>query len=487
MLVRPGTVPGGGCAVRPAERHLPTSYMATMEHEPIPTEPTTDIEPPAATSVVTGPSLASASPAAGRGRGPMIRRAAIALCLVLAFSVGIGVGRLDLPALGGLGTTTPAPSASSATNFGLIKEAWDTLHNKYVGADELNDRDLIYGAINGMTEAVGDTGHTSFLTPEQRVQRSNDLSGKYVGIGVRIDTATDGLPLVVGVFDGSPAAKAGLVAGDEIVAVDGNAAKGHTIDDVVGWVRGEAGSNVDVTVKSGADGPEQKLSMIRADVAVQPVTWALVPGTKTALIRLEQFSTGAADDLKGVLGDVKKAAADRIVFDLRGNPGGYVNEAEAVASQFLKDGNVYIERAADGHETTHSVASGGLATDLPLVVLVDSGTASSSEIVTGAIQDAGRAQIVGIKTFGTGTVLGEFPLSDGSALRVGTVEWLTPDGREIWHHGITPDVTVERPTDVQPLEPDQVSKLTPAQVATLTDPQLARGLSVVTAITATGG
>ena len=461
--------------------------MATMDPEPIPTQPTTDSEPPVMTPVVPGPSLASASPAAGRGRGPKIRRAAIALGLVLAFSVGIGVGQLGVPALGALGTTTPAPSASSATNFGLIQQAWDILHSKYVGADQLKDTDLIYGAINGMTEAVGDTGHTSFLTPEERVQRSNDLSGKYVGIGVRIDTAKDGLPLVVGVFDGSPAAKAGVVVGDEIVAVDGNVATGHTVDDVVGWVRGEAGTSVDVTVKTGANGPERKLSMVRADVAVQPVSWTLVPGTKTALVRLEQFSTGAADDLKGVLGDVKKAGADRIIFDLRGNPGGYVNEAEAVASQFLKDGNVYIERAADGHETTHAVTPGGLATDLPMVVLVDGGTASSSEIVTGAIQDAGRAQIVGIKTFGTGTVLGEFPLSDGSALRVGTVEWLTPDGRQIWHNGITPDVTVERASDVAPLDPDAVSKMTAAQVAKLTDPQLARALSVVAAIPSTGG
>ena len=277
------------------------------------------------------------------------------------------------------------------------------------------------------------------------------------------------------------------MTGDEIVAVDGNTATGHTIDEVVGWVRGAAGTTVAVTVRNGATGPERKLSMVRADVAAQPVSWTMVPGSKTALIRLEQFSTGAADDLKGVLGDVRKAGADRVILDLRGNPGGYVNEAEAVASQFLKSGNVYIERAADGHETTHAVASGGLATDLPLVVLVDQGTASSSEIVTGAIQDAERAQIVGVTTFGTGTVLGEFALSDGSALRVGTVEWLTPDGREIWHHGITPDIAVERSSDVAPLDPGEVSKMTAAQVAKLPDVQLARALSVVTAITATGG
>jgi len=175
-------------------------------------------------------------------------------------------------------------------------------------------------------------------------------------------------------------------------------------------------------------------------------------------------------------------------LDLRGNPGGYVNEADAVASQFLKNGTVFVERSADGKETTHPVTPGGTATDLPLIVLVDGGTASSSEIVSGAIQDAGRAQIVGIKTFGTGTVLGEFPLTDGSALRVGTVEWLTPSGRRIWHEGITPDVIVERATDVAPLDPEAVAKLTPAEVESIKDPQLARALSLVADVSApTGG
>lgn len=456
-----------------------------MELEPTLTEPTTDPEPPATTPVATGPSQAPGSSAAGRGGGSTIRRAVIGLALVLTFGVGIGVGGLALPALGIAGLTTPAPSSGTgATNFGLIREAWDVLHTKYVGADQLDDKTLIYGAIDGMTQAVGDTGHTSFLTPEERAARSSGLSGSYVGIGVRIDTADDGLPLIVGVFAESPAAKAGLAVGDEIVAVDGKPTAGHTIDDVVTWVRGEAGSTVKVTVRPGATGAERAVTMVRADVAVDPVSWTLVPGTRTALIRLEQFSTGAADDLVKAIGAARAAGADRLILDMRGNPGGYVNEADAVASQFLRDGVVFIERAADGHETTHAVTPGGVATDLPLVVLVDGGTASSSEIVSGAIQDAGRAQIVGVKTFGTGTVLGEFVLSDGSALRVGTVEWLTPKGRRIWHEGITPDVVVERASDVAALLPPDVQKMTPAQIDKMTDPQLARAIKLVATATA---
>jgi carboxyl-terminal processing protease len=155
-----------------------------------------------------------------------------------------------------------------------------------------------------------------------------------------------------------------------------------------------------------------------------------------------------------------------------------------VASQFLSGGTVFIERDASGKETTHAVSAGGVATDLPLVVLVDGTTASSAEIVSGALQDAERGQLIGVTTFGTGTVLGEFLLSDGSALRVGTVEWLTPSGRRIWHEGIVPDVTVERPDDVRPLVPDDLRSMTSAEADNLTDPQLVRALTVVASATA---
>ena len=198
---------------------------------------------------------------------------------------------------------------------------------------------------------------------------------------------------------------------------------------------------------------------------METVTWAMVPGTRTAVLRLEEFSHGAADELKAALGEIKTAGADRVVFDLRGNPGGYVDEAVGVASQFLASGDVFVERDASGKETSHPVSPGGAATDLPLVVLIDGGTASSAEIVSGAIQDAGRAELIGVKTFGTGTVLGEFALADGSALRVGTVEWLTPKGRRIWHEGIAPDVAVERADDVAPIVPDDLRAMTAAEAA----------------------
>jgi carboxyl-terminal processing protease len=484
MLGRPdlafGTGPNGSVS-----RQSDASLMPAMDHDPIPTEPTTDPRPPEANLFADGPSRAWGSPAADRGRGSGFRRLVMGLALVLTFGVGIGVGRVASPALGGANETTPDPTDAQASEaFSLISDAWEILHEDYVGAEELDETTLAYGAIEGLADAVGDTGHTSFLTPEEREERAEELSGSYVGIGVRIDAADDGRPLIVGVFRGSPAEAADLQPGDIIVAVDGQETAGQDLDDVASRIRGEAGSTVLVVVQRGVDGPEREVSLTRAEVDVETVSWVMVPGSKTAVVRLEQFSHGAADEIKAALGEIKAAGADRVVLDLRGNPGGFVDEAIGVASQFLTDGNVFIERDASGKETTHPVSADGVATDLPLVVLIDAATASSAEIVSGALQDADRGELIGVTTFGTGTVLGEFPLADGSALRVGTVEWLTPGGRRIWHEGIVPDVTVERADDVRPVVPDDLRSMTPAEIDDLADPQLARALTAVASATA---
>ena len=418
----------------------------------------------------------TAQPRRHRRQAGAIRGIVVAAALAVAFGAGLGIGRVvpQDPAGGGAPAESPAPG-----ELALIQEAWDALHQNYVDAKDLDDQALAYGAIDGMTNAVGDTGHTTFMTPEERKARDSALSGSYVGIGAEMDVTKDGLPLVVGVFRGSPADAAGLHAGDIMVDVDGKSTKGADLDTVISWVRGEAGTKVVLIVKAGADGPERTLEIVRADVHIQPVSWAMAAGTKTADIRIEQFSQGASDALIAALKAAREAGADRVVLDLRGNPGGYVSEAVKVASQFLASGTVYIERNAKGEEKPSAVLPGGIATDVPLVVLVDNGTASASEIVAGALQDAGRAKIVGVTTFGTGTVLGEFPLSDGSALRIGMVEWLTPKGRVIWHAGITPDVTVERADTITPVVPEELQSMTADQVTRLADPQLKKAVELV--------
>ena len=442
-------------------------------YEPIPSP---DPAAPPAAPTLPPPAPATEPVRPSRGRG-LAKPAILATAFVATFGVGIGVGRVDLAPAGA--DAGPTASFQPGDEFALIKEAWQTIHEKYVAADELDDRELAYGAIDGLAEAVGDTGHTEFMTPEERAARRSALSGSYVGIGAEVDTNEEGLPVIVGVFRGSPAEEGGLKAGDVILTVDGEATAGQALDDVISRVRGEAGTSVELTVRSGADAPIRTVKLVRDDVHIEPVSWAMVPGTTTAVLRLEQFSTGAADDLHKALDELTTAGAERLVFDRRGNPGGYVNEAVAIASEFLSSGDVYKERNAQGEEKATAVKPGGLATTIPRVVMIDEGTASAAEIVSGAIQDDRRAQLVGAKTFGTGTVLGEFALSDGSALRIGTVEWLTPKGRVIWHQGISPDVAVERPAESTPILPDDIRSMTVQEAKSIADPQLARALKLV--------
>jgi carboxyl-terminal processing protease len=427
-----------------------------------------------------------ALPPSPKRRRPGLRGPATGLLIATVFVVGVGVGRIAPAADGGAGPTASPDAAAGPTggnidDFGLVREAWDLLHEKYVGRDTLDDRDLAYAAIDGLTEAVGDTGHTDFMTPEERASRNDALSGSYVGIGVQLDATDTGEPLIVTVFRDSPADKAGLRTGDIILEVNGVPAADKTTSDVVERIRGEAGTAVELTVQAGANGAPRTLRIVRGEVEIDAVSSTVVPGTTTGLLRIEQFSNSAADDVRTALEQLRKDGANRLVLDLRGNPGGYVGEAVGIASQFLASGTVYVERDAAGSEKATPVSPDGAWTDLPVIVLVDEGSASSSEIVAGALQDNDRAQVVGATTFGTGTVLGEFALEDGSALRIGTVEWLTPDGRRIWHEGIEPDVPLARAAQTLPTLPDDLRDVGPARVKAVADAQLDRALELIEA------
>ncbi len=417
-----------------------------------------------------------------RGRRVLGGLGAVLLAVVL-FGAGVGFDRtvlLDRTLLAGAPAATSSPAAGA--DFALIQQAWDLLHTKYVGASSLDSKKLAYGAIDGMTEAVGDTGHTTFLTPDELAASQAALAGSYAGIGAEMDT-TGSEPVVVGVFRDSPADRAGLRAGDVVTAVDGTATAGLPLDTVVARVRGPAGTPVTLTIRRAGANPSAPatltLRVVRADVTIPAVEWATIPGTRFVDLRVEQFSSGTARSFTAALAAALATHPSGLVLDLRGNPGGYVNEAVAVASEFLRGGTVYLARDAAGRVTPIPASPGGIATSIPLVVLVDRGTASAAEIVTGALQDAGRATIVGVRTFGTGTVLGRFDLADGSALRIGTVEWLTPNGRRIWHEGLAPDVTVPLPEGVRPVTPNDLAGLGANGVGRSADVQLRAAISIL--------
>jgi carboxyl-terminal processing protease len=269
--------------------------------------------------------------------------------------------------------------------------------------------------------------------------------------------------------------------------VDGQPTERQTVDEVIKRVRGDAGTSVTLGI-THRDGSTTEVPIVRAEIVIPPVSWAFVPGTKIADIRLAQFSQGAADGVRSALTEALAGGAEGAVLDLRGNPGGLVDQAVGIASMFLPEGaTVYGQQDRSGSKTEIPATGSPLAPDLPLVVLTDFGSASSSEIVAAALQDNERAQVVGLRTFGTGTVLNMFPLSDGSAIMLGVIEWLTPKGAGIFDVGITPDVEVELPTNGTPTDPSDLEDLTRKEFRQGHDTQLQRAVKLLTSPAASSG
>jgi len=428
------------------------------------------------------------------GRGSLAL--GLALVVILAFGAGVAADRTGLFGA----APTPGPGASAApgatlppdatigpgasvppdapADIGLLWEALSIVREHYVDRSALVPASsLTYGMLDGLVRALGDPGHSTFMTPEQVKASEESLSGSFSGIGAYLGER-GGSPIIVAVISGSPADKAGLRSGDRIIAIDGQAADGLSTEDVVSRIRGPEGTTVTLTVLHLDAAAPVEISIVRAQIDVPSVVWSMVPGTDAAMIRVVQFSEGTTAALQRAVAEANASGATAIVLDLRNDPGGLVDEAVGVASTFLDSGVVYIRQDADGKRTPVAVRDEP-TTDKPLVVLVDFGTASSAEIVTGALQDQGRARAIGTRTFGTGTVLNQFPLSDGSAVRLGVELWLTPDGRRIFPGGIEPDEQIELALGILPLEPTDLRSMSAGDVARSGDAQLLRALELL--------
>lgn len=368
--------------------------------------------------------------------------------------------------------------ADAQADFGLMAEAWNLIEQWYVDRSAVDGTTLTHGAIAGMANALGDTGHTRFLTPEEVAASRESERGSFEGIGAAVQMVDDEV-VIASVMENSPAKAAGVLPGDVILAVDGTSVEGMSLEDVVAKVKGPAGSTVTLTLRSAADSQTRDVQVKRAVIQIESVSWAMTPGTTIAHVYIAAFSGGASADLRQALTEARDQGATAVILDLRDDAGGLLEEAVTSASQFLSSGNVVLRRDAQGKETPMAVEAGGVDPDLPMVVLVNGGTASAAEIVAGALQDAGRASLIGTQTFGTGTVLRQFSLSDGSALWLATEEWLTPAGRTIWHQGLTPDQVVDLPAGVVPLTPDDLKDMTADQVQASQDAQFLDALAAL--------
>ncbi|MEZ4672967.1 MAG: S41 family peptidase [Caldilineaceae bacterium] len=397
----------------------------------------------------------------------MARWAGLVLIVVAAFGAGTVVG-----------TTRAQAAESTPTDFDIFWQAWGLIQENFVDREILDSKDLTYGAIEGLIQALGDEGHTTFLTPRELEHQQSSMAGSFFGIGAQLDMR-DGLPIIVTPFDGSPAAAAGIRAGDIILGVDGEDVTTFTLDEIVDRVRGPGGTEVILTVLHEGKTTRDEIAIIRGEIKVSAVSWAMIPDSKIALLRLNQFSANAQTEIVAALKAIEASDAEGIILDVRNNPGGLLAQAIGVTSQFLTKGNVLQQENADGRRHSFRVQRGGVATEIPLVVLINPGSASSSEILAGAIQDHDRGTLIGETTFGTGTVLQTYSLDDGSALLLGTSQWLTANGRLIRKQGIAPDIEVKLGPDGEMLTPDQIREMCAAELAESGDAQLLSGLETL--------
>jgi carboxyl-terminal processing protease len=402
------------------------------------------------------------------GPGRYRRRLPVVL-LLLAFVLGVVADRSGL---------LPGPNRELATFW----QAWRIVHANYVDRAQINDKHLVDGATAGMVDALGDAGHTAFLTKDEWQRMQASLEGHFEGIGA-VMGVRQRRPIISQTLPNSPARRAGLKPGDVIVGVDGKDVEGLSLDQVVQRVRGPAGTQVHLTVLHDGESHPREVTLTRSRLNTPDALWWMLPGTKVAHVALREFGKQAGDQVRAALRAARKAGAQALILDVRNNPGGLKEQAVAVTSELLKPGEVvFVEQDAAGKRTEVPVLSeaAGVARGLPMCLLIDEGTASSAEILAGALQDYGRARLVGTRTFGTGTVLEPIgPLHDGSWLLLATAQWLTPRGRQIWHHGIPPDVEVALPPGAQPLLPGEEPDLTPSGLAHSQDKQLLRALGLL--------
>ena len=378
-----------------------------------------------------------------------------------AFGAGYASRAGQSPTLAPSAATLVEPQSPQITftdedapeDFAVFWEAWAFVEEEFYG-EVPSGEDRVYGAIRGMVNAYGDE-NTAFIDPERAAIFREDVSGSFEGIGATVRMDELGRLVIAEPFVGRPAAEAGLLRGDIVLSVDGESLQGLSLYEAIGLIRGPAGTTVVLTVfRDGVDEPFD-VPIERARIEIEVVESERLEGD-IGYIRLSEFSRGATGKMAEAFKDLNgEAPLKGLILDLRDNPGGLLDESIFVTSQFIDEGVITVEKLKGDEEQVFEAQPGGVALEVPLVVLVNRGSASASEIVAGAIQESGRGMVLGEQTFGKGTVQIPHALSNGSELRVTIAEWLTPGEKQINGEGIVPDVYVERTQEdfVEGLDP----------------------------------
>ncbi|MFA5184642.1 MAG: S41 family peptidase [Patescibacteria group bacterium] len=351
------------------------------------------------------------------------------------------------------GTSTPV-------NFNLYWQVWDSLKNNYVDKNKVSDQDLFYGSLKGLAQSTGDP-YTVFMTPQESREFADELAGTFEGIGaelgIRNETAT-----IIAPLDGTPAQKAGLRAGDKVYAVDNVPTIGLNLNEVVKKIRGPKDTKVTLTIIRGSDKPRD-IVITRSVIQVKSVTTTMRPDG-ILIIRISNFNDDTASAFSQAVNFALTKNPKGIILDLRNNPGGYLDTAVDIASEWVTEGMIVAEQFSGNRRNEYPSSGNGRLQNFPTVVLINGGSASASEILAGALRDYKKATIVGEKSYGKGSVQTLSDLAEGSSLKVTVAKWLTPAGDYINDKGLDPDIVVP---------------LTTAQADKNLDPQLDRALQIL--------
>jgi len=381
---------------------------------------------------------------------PTLIIAGFAVCFI--FGIWLGVAKIAY--------NVPQPGT---IDFSLFWDAYNKLQENFIDPSEIDDQKIIYGAIDGMARSLGDP-YTGFFKPEQARKFQQDLSGFFEGIGVEIGVKKDRLT-VIAPLEGTPGQKAGLKAGDIITQIDGKDTFNMTTDDAVNLIRGQKGTPVVLTIAREGWITPKDIKIIRDTIVIPPMEWSM-KDNNVAYIRIYQFDESLSYDFRSNVSKILRSPAKKIILDLRNNPGGYLEVAQDIAGWFLKrEETVVIEDFGKNRERKIYKTNGNeVLSDYPVVVLINGGSASASEILAGALRDNRGVRLIGEKSFGKGSVQEVVNLRGGSFLKITIAKWLTPKGSSISEVGLEPDVKVV---------------VTDSDIETGRDPQLEKALEII--------
>ncbi len=388
----------------------------------------------------------------------------ILIIIVLSFGTGYRTGSKktvgpNIASSQAISGKNPSKVSTQSLDFSLFWDVWDRVAKGFINKKNIDSQKMIYGAIGGMVASLGDP-YTVFLPPDQNKEAKDDLGGLFEGIGAQLGVK-DKKIVVISPLKDSPADKSGLKPGDWIVKVDGQETIDWTLPQAVNKIRGSKGSDVLLSVLHKDASKSSDIKVTRDTIQVSSVDFQIkpdecsdgenLPKCKSVIyLRLSQFGDKTADEWTKAVDNIsKKLAGDKnrqikgLVLDVRNNPGGYLTGAVFIASEFLNEGTVFVQEYADGRRQNFSVNRQGKLMNIPMVVLINKGSASASEIVAGALQDRSRAKLIGETSFGKGSIQEAQDLSGGAGVHITVAKWLVPSGKWINGEGISPDMKIE--------------------------------------------